>query len=369
METIRVLIVDDSPFMRKALERMLIAAADIQVVGMARDGEDALEKIPQLKPDIVTLDVEMPRMDGLTCLRRIMAEMPLPVLMVSSLTQEGAQATLDALAVGALDFIPKETSLASQAILQIQQELQEKVRKLASSPRFRRPKPMAPPAISPLSPIPAVPQPAAPIASAPKPATRGQIPSTPQAELLTIGCSTGGPKALQDLLPAIPKSLPVPCLIVQHMPASFTKPFAERLDNICEVDVKEAEHGEPACPGVVYIAPGGHHLNYRQRGRQGFIELSLEPASSLHRPSVDVMFQSIADFCDRRVLAMILTGMGADGAKGMEQLKRKGAYTLAEAEESCIVYGMPRAAFERGCVDQVAPLQDMAGILRKHFHI
>jgi two-component system chemotaxis response regulator CheB len=369
MERIRVLIVDDSPFMRKALERMLIAAEDIEVVGSARDGQDALDKIPQLKPDIITLDVEMPRMDGLSCLKRIMVEMPLPVLMVSSLTKEGAQATLDALALGALDFIPKESSFANQAILQIQQDLQEKVRKLARSPRFRK---------TGMAPTPAVAKPAAtpppPMfhrasLSKPAPAAPGTLSGSPMAELLAIGCSTGGPKALQDLLPGLPKALPVPCLIVQHMPASFTKPFAERLDSICEVDVKEAEHGEPAHPGIVYIAPGGIHMNYRQRGSQVYIELNPEPASTIHRPSVDVMFQSVAEYCTRQVLAMILTGMGSDGARGMEMLKAKGAHTLAEAEESCVVYGMPRAAFGRGCVDQVAPLQDMAAILRRHFQI
>ncbi|NTV75833.1 MAG: chemotaxis protein CheB [Holophaga sp.] len=193
--------------------------------------------------------------------------------------------------------------------------------------------------------------------------------SGPMADLLAIGCSTGGPKALQDLLPGIPRTLPVPCLIVQHMPGTFTKAFAERLNGLCQVEVKEAEHGETARPGVVYIAPGGHHMLYRQRGLGGSIELSAEPASSLHRPSVDVLFQSIADQCTRQVLAMILTGMGSDGARGMVSLKAKGAHTLAEAEESCVVYGMPRAAFEKGCVDQVAPLQDMAGILRRHFQI
>jgi two-component system chemotaxis response regulator CheB len=189
------------------------------------------------------------------------------------------------------------------------------------------------------------------------------------AELLTIGCSTGGPKALQDLLPALPRNLPVPCLVVQHMPGTFTGAFAARLNSICQVEVKEAEHGETTRPGVVYIAPGGHHMLYRQRGLAGTIELSAEPSASLHRPSVDVLFQSIADNTNRQVLAMILTGMGSDGARGMAALKARGAHTLAEAEESCVVYGMPRAAFERGCVDQVAPLQDMAGILRKHFQI
>ena len=372
MERIRVLIVDDSPFMRKALERMLVAAEDIEVIGSARDGADALEKIPLLKPDIVTLDVEMPRMDGLACLKRIMAEMPLPVLMVSSLTREGAQATLEALALGALDFIPKESSLANQAILQIQQDLQEKVRKLAKSPRFRKAQPAPSPARPSVPPPPsqAVPQAISrPWHARPTPAGPGQLPGSPMAELLVIGCSTGGPKALQDMLPGLPQALPVPCLIVQHMPPSFTRPFAERLDALCQVDVKEAEHGETAHPGIIYIAPGGVHLNVRQRGTQVVLELNPEPANTIHRPSVDIMFQSVAQACNRQVLAMILTGMGSDGAKGMELLKAKGAHTLAEAEETCVVYGMPRAAFERGCVDQVAPIQEMAGILRKHFQI
>ena len=365
MEPTKVLIVDDSPFMRKALERML-QAPDIVVVGAARDGLDALEKIPLLNPDIVTLDIEMPRLDGLGCLKRIMAEMPRAVLMVSSLTQEGAQATLEALALGAVDFIPKESSLASASILQIQQDLQEKVRKLARSPRFRTSRvPLVPPArlgaLAPVSAAPPVPVPQAV-------ARVGGL-GGPMAEILTIGCSTGGPKALQDLLPALPRNLPVPCLVVQHMPGTFTGAFAARLNNLCQVEVKEAEHGEAARPGVVYIAPGGHHMLYRQRGLSGTIELSAEPSASLHRPSVDVLFQSIADNTNRQVLAMILTGMGSDGARGMAALKAKGAHTLAEAEESCVVYGMPRAAFERGCVDQVAPLQDMAGIIRKHFQI
>jgi two-component system chemotaxis response regulator CheB len=366
MDPIRVLVVDDSPFMRKALERML-QAPDVQVVGTARDGLDALEKIKALDPDIVTLDVEMPRLDGLGCLKRIMAESPRAVLMVSSLTQEGAQATLDALAAGALDFIPKESSLASASILQIQQDLQEKVRKLSRSPRFRSRRPSP-------GPMPARTAPAPPLAGAAGPAptaapARAGGLGAPMAELLAIGCSTGGPKALQDLLPALPKALPVPCLIVQHMPGTFTKPFAERLNGLCQVEVKEAEQGEALRPGVVYIAPGGQHMLYRQRGAGGGIELSLEPSASLHRPSVDVLFNSLAENCTRQVLAMILTGMGSDGAKGMAALKAKGAHTLAEAEESCVVYGMPRAAFEKGCVDLVAPLPDMAGILRRHFQV
>jgi two-component system, chemotaxis family, protein-glutamate methylesterase/glutaminase len=366
--TIRILVVDDSPFMRKSLQKMLEEAPDLRVVATARDGIDALEKIEEHKPDIVTLDIEMPRMDGLTCLKKIMADHPMPVLMVSSLTQEGAQATLEALSLGALDFIPKESGFASMSIMQIQHDLQEKVRRLATSPRFHK---TAPAAHAP-SPGSATHPPAqAKPATLPKAAvpTGPGLSSSPEAELLVIGSSTGGPKALQDILPAIPAGLPVPCLIVQHMPSSFTKPFADRLNGLCQVHVKEAEQGEPLKAGTVYIAPGGIHMTYGARGPKGCIELSPEPLSSLHRPSVDVLFLSVSELFRGQVLAGILTGMGSDGAKGMEQLKKKGAHTLAESEQSCVVYGMPRAAVERGCVDVVAPLADIPGHLRRHFHI
>lgn len=364
---IRVLVVDDSPFMRKSLQKMLEEAPDIQVVGSARDGLDALEKVAELDPDLVTLDIEMPRMDGLTALKKIMADSPRPVLMVSSLTQEGAQATLDALSAGALDFIPKESSFATMSILNIQQELQEKVRRLASTPKLKRPKldrTPRPGATTPLRTIPTIPEPSLP----PRPAG-GAIADSPTAELLLIGSSTGGPKALQELLPALPKNFPVPILIVQHMPSTFTKPFADRLNTLCQVQVKEAEHGETVQPGHVYIARGGIHMLYRQRGLQGLVEQSLEPAASIHRPSVDVMFLSVHEHFQKPLMALILTGMGNDGARGMETLKKSGAHTIAEAEESCVVYGMPRAAAEKGCVDLVAPLQDIAGHLRQHFKV
>ena len=368
--TTRILVVDDSPFMRKSLQKMLEEAPDLRVVATARDGIDALEKIQEHKPDIVTLDIEMPRMDGLTCLKKIMAEHPMPVLMVSSLTQEGAQATLDALSLGALDFIPKESGFASLSILQIQQDLQEKVRRLAASPRFHRSGPAASgePGAPAAQAAPSVP---AKSAAAPRVAvpTGTTFPASPLADLLVLGSSTGGPKALQDILPLLPASLPVPCLIVQHMPSTFTKPFADRLDGICQVRVKEAEQGEPLKAGTVYIAPGGIHMTYGARGPKGCVDLTPEPVSSLHRPSVDVLFLSVAELFRGQVLAGILTGMGSDGAKGMEQLKRKGALTLAESEETCVVYGMPRAAVERGCIDVVAPLPEIPGHLRKHFRL
>lgn len=363
---IRVLVVDDSPFMRKSLQRMLEDASDIQVVGTARDGIDAIEKTRELDPDLITLDIEMPRMDGLTALRKIMAELPRPVLMVSSLTQEGAQATLDALAIGALDFIPKESSFATMSILNIQQELQEKVRRLAATPRFKRPKLDRSPRLG--APPTARPAPPPEPPAAPRP-SGGALADAPMAELVVLGSSTGGPKALQELLPALPANFPVPILIVQHMPSTFTKPFADRMDGLSKVRVKEAEHGEPIHPGTVYVARGGIHLLYRQRGTVGLVEQSLEPASSIHRPAVDVLFNSVVENFSRPVLAVILTGMGNDGAKGMEALKKRGAHTLAEAEESCVVYGMPRAAAEKGCVDLVAPLPEIAGHLRAHFKV
>ena len=365
---IRVLVVDDSPFMRKSIQKMLEGAPDIQVVGTARDGLDALEKVDELDPDIITLDIEMPRMDGLTALKKIMAGSPRPVLMLSSLTQEGAQATLDALSAGALDFIPKESSFATMSILNIQQELQEKIRRLATTPKFKRPVDRSPRAV-PGAPAPAsLPPPPPPRPAVPRQAS-GELASSPVAELIVLGSSTGGPKALQELLPALPGNLPVPLLIVQHMPSTFTKPFADRLNTLCQVTVKEAEHGEPLKAGTVYIARGGIHMLYRQRGAQALVEHSLDPASSIHRPSVDVLFQSVHEQCNRQVLAVILTGMGNDGAKGMDLLKQKGAHTLAEAEETCVVYGMPRAAAEKGCVDVVAPLPEIAGHLRRHFKL
>jgi two-component system chemotaxis response regulator CheB len=189
------------------------------------------------------------------------------------------------------------------------------------------------------------------------------------AEMIVLGCSTGGPKALQDFLPYIPKNLPVPMLIVQHMPASFTKPFAERLNSISQLEIKEASNGDIPQAGHVYIAPGGIHMHLRSRAGRYSIELNPEPASTLHCPSVDVLFQSAYESCNVQLLAIILTGMGSDGALGMQKLKSKGTYTIAEAESSCVVYGMPKSAVELGCVDVVSPIQEMAGVLKRHFQV
>jgi two-component system chemotaxis response regulator CheB len=365
-EPIRVMVVDDSSFMRKTIERMLITD-DIKVVGLARDGADALEKIPTLKPDIVTLDVEMPKMDGLTCLKRIMAECPLPVLMVSSLTQEGAKATLEALALGAVDFISKEKNFSAGDgnVLSLQSELQDKIRKLARSPKFR----FASRPIAHASHQPSIVQAAQPVHAVPHKSGETAFPAFPKADMIVLGCSTGGPKALQDFLPFLPKNLPVPMLIVQHMPTSFTKPFADRLNSICQLEVKEASNGDIPKAGHVYIAPGGIHMHIKSHLGKYIIELNPEPANTLHRPSVDVLFQSAHDSVNVQMLAVILTGMGSDGAQGMKKLKSKGTYTMAEAESSCVVYGMPKSAVELGCVDVVVPVQEMAGIIKQHFQI
>jgi two-component system chemotaxis response regulator CheB len=187
--------------------------------------------------------------------------------------------------------------------------------------------------------------------------------------MIVLGCSTGGPKALQDFLPHLPKNLPVPMMIVQHMPSSFTKPFAERLNGICQLEVKEASNGDVPQPGHIYLAPGGIHMHIRHQLGRYSLELNPEPATTLHRPSVDVLFQSAFDACNVQLLAIILTGMGADGAQGMKKLKSKGAYTLAEAESSCVVYGMPKSAFELGCVDVMVPIHEMAGVVKSHFQV
>jgi two-component system chemotaxis response regulator CheB len=356
----------------------MLTTSDIQVVGTARDGVDALEKIPMYKPDLISLDIEMPRMDGLTCLKKIMEDYPsMPVLMVSSLTQEGAKATLDALSLGALDFISKEKKLEGrdENILNIKDELQEKVRKLAHSPKFRTNRRALDSSPAPASARSAPSSVSSETEATSKPSVlskgvQGTIPSRPMAEMIVLGCSTGGPKALQDFLPYLPKNLPVPMLIVQHMPSSFTKPFADRLNGICQLEVKEASNGDVPQPGHIYLAPGGIHMHLRHQLGRYSIELNPEPSNTLHRPSVDVLFNSAFDACTNvQLLAIILTGMGNDGAQGMKKLKSKGAYTIAEAESSCVVYGMPKAAFELGCVDVVSPITDMAGVVKNHFQL
>jgi two-component system, chemotaxis family, protein-glutamate methylesterase/glutaminase len=333
---IRVLVVDDSAFVRKALDRMLGGAADIEVVGTAADGTEGLEKAKALRPDVVTLDIKMPRMGGLETLRRLMTECPTRVLLLSSLTQEGAEVTLRGLELGALDFVDKSSVQGPMNLLGLADELLTKVRALADSPRARR-------------------QPAPVVAEAAAP-----FPGAPRAEVVAIGASTGGPAALQEVIPRLPRDFPGAVLVVQHIPKGFSRSLADRLAARSALPVHEAEDGEVVVPGVVLIAPAGIHIKVRRRGSVVRVMLDEEPRSTLHRPSVDVMMASMAKVYGERVLGVVLTGMGSDGTAGLGAIKEAGGRTLAESEESCVIYGMPKAAVEAGVVQHSVHLLRMA---------
>ena len=341
---IRVLIVDDSAFMRNALTKMLSSDPEITVVGTAWNGFEAIEKVAELKPDLVTMDIEMPRMDGIEALRRIMAANPVPVIMVSSLTTEGARATLDALDLGAVDFVPKNLSDLSVNIVKVREILIEKVKQIGGRVPGRR-RPSRP----------------APASAAPAP-VRSSYRTERRIGIVAIATSTGGPKALQSVIPNLPKDLSVPVIVVQHMPPVFTGPFAQRLNEISKLTVKEAEEGEPLRPGIVLVAPGRGHLSVR-RGRPGecVVAVSENRPDLIYRPSADVMMSSVAEMYPGRALGVILTGMGNDGEKGMGAIKSSGGRTLAQDEETCVVYGMPRAVVEAGLADKVVPLGEVAG--------
>jgi len=336
---IRVLIVDDSAFVRQALTRMLGAAGDIEVVGTAVDGKEGWEKALDLRPDVVTLDVKMPRMDGLEALRRIMADCPTAVLLLSSQTKEGAEVTLRGLELGAMDFVDKSRVQGHMNLLSLAEELQAKVRALASVPRARLHLQAAVRETGPKT-LPA------------QHAARAQI--------VVIGTSTGGPPALQAIIPRLPEALPCPVLIVQHMPVGFTKSLAERLDARSVVPVREAADGDLVVRGSVLIAPAGRHMKIRRRGGETRVWLDDEPRSALHRPSVDVLMASVAKGYGEHAMGVVLTGMGSDGVEGLRAIREAGGMTLAESEETCVIYGMPKAAVEAGVVDRAVPLTRVA---------
>ncbi len=335
--SIRLFIVDDSAFMRKAISMMVEDADDVQVVGTARDGLEAIEKIKKLHPDVVTLDIEMPRMDGLTALRRIMQECPVPVIMVSSLTYEGARETIEALETGAIDFIPKQFSFVSMGQVEIKEQLLQKIRAAAES-RFRRfrkriaRKPITPP-------------------------KQIHFPRMPSVKIIVVGISTGGPLSLQKVIPRLPAEFPVPIAIVQHMPPNFTRLLAERLDNLSALHVVEAQDNMPLSPGQVFIAPGGWHLYLRKRINGTLIRLSKEPRDLLFRPSADVLFESASQIYGKDVLGIVMTGMGKDGLQGAKKIKQAGGKIIAQDEDTSVVYGMPRVVVEAGIADAVLPLE------------
>ncbi|MED4124429.1 chemotaxis response regulator protein-glutamate methylesterase [Halalkalibacterium halodurans] len=333
---IKVLVVDDSAFMRKVITSMLESDPRLEVVGTARNGEDALKKRKTLAPDVMTLDVEMPVMDGIETLKRLMSENPLPIIIVSSTTKEGAENALTAMELGAVDFITKPSGPISLDLEKVRDLLIEKV---ASAPNVK---------LKPTSKkLPVVFRPL-------------QQPVPFDKTIIVIGTSTGGPKALKQVLTKLPKDLPAPILIVQHMPAGFTESLANRLNSLCEIHVKEAEDGEIIRPGVAYIAPGGYHLETKRLGTSIALHLTKEEPRKGHRPSVDVLFESVSALSSIYKVAVIMTGMGSDGTEGLEQLKRGSCYAIAESEQSCVVFGMPKVAIERKLVDEVTHLELIA---------
>lgn len=343
---IRVLVVDDSPVVRQVLARLLEADPGVGDVYTAPNGSLALRKIKKLEPDVVTLDVEMPGMDGLETLRSIMRESPRPVVMVSASTHEGAEKTLQALALGALDFIAKPAGRLSRDIAAIGRELCEKVHAVAGAPR--RPVQTQP--------------------SEPPRSTAAIIPSPLRtrrsARLIAIGASTGGTDATRWLLSELPADLPVGVVIVQHMPPGFTTSYARRLNEVCPMQVKEAAHRDLVLPGRALLAPGDQHMVVRADGEISFVELHRGADVNGHRPSVDVLFESVAQTFGAEALGVLLTGMGRDGATGLGAMKLAGAVTFAQSEASCVVFGMPKVAIAEGAADVVASPKEIGAALR-----
>ncbi len=331
---IRVLIVDDSVFMRTILKSALTATEGVEVVATAQNGTEGLRKIQQLKPDVVTLDVEMPGMTGLEVLEKTMSDAPLPIVMVSTKTQSGTQASLDALRLGAVECVAKPVGEKSATLESFRADVVRAVRTASQS--NRRTLRVGKQAFRPVEPT---------------------TDAAPDA-IVAIGISAGGPATLHQMVPTIPKRFP-PIVITQHMPADFTGPFAKRIDAESKLDVREATDGQELRQGLALIAPGDRHLRVTRRGSKLVASLDAGPKVSGFRPSVDVMFESVASAVGDRAVGVIMTGMGFDGAAGTKILKSRGAFTIAQDKETSIVYGMPKAAAETNCVDRIVPLSDI----------
>lgn len=346
---VRVLVVDDSAFMRRIISEILSGDPDLTVVGTARDGEDGVQKVMDLRPDVITMDIEMPKLDGYGALRELMSRCPTPVVMVSSHTRAGAEATIRALALGAVDFLAKPSGAISLDMATVREELVAKVKAAAGATvRYRRVLAELPPLRREVGP-----------ASAPA-AVSALEPGA--GRLVVIGCSTGGPGALHQIIPRLPADLPAAVLVVQHMPPGFTRSLAQRLDEISAIRVKEAEEGDDILTGQVLLAPGGQHMILATRDR---VHLTTAPPVHGVRPAVDPTLTTAVPFYGTRMLGVILTGMGFDGARGISVLKKAGGVCLAEHASTCVVYGMPRAVVEMGLADQVLPVQEIpAAIVR-----
>ena len=345
--SIKVLIIDDSALIRSLLTEIINKQPDMVVVGTAPDPLVAREKIKALNPDVLTLDVEMPKMDGLAFLEKLMRLRPMPVVMVSSLTEKNSAITLQALELGAFDFVTKPKIDICNGLQEYAQELTEKIRGAAKA-RLRQPVSRS------AAKIPVEQKNSADVVLAAEHRTF----STTE-KVIILGASTGGTEALKTLLMDMPPDCPA-ILITQHMPETFTRTFAKRLDGLCRIAVKEAEHGDRVLPGHGYLAPGNRHMILKRSGANYVTELSDAPPVSRHRPSVDVLFRSAANCAGKNAIGIIMTGMGDDGAAGMLEMHQAGAFTLAQDEESCVVFGMPKEAIARGGVDEVVPLQDIS---------
>ncbi len=353
---VRVLVVDDSSFFRRRISEVLNADRDIEVIGVAVDGREALRQVSVLKPDVVTMDIEMPVMDGISAVREIMKATPTPILMFSTLSHDGAEATLNALESGAMDYLPKRFEDISRNRDEAMREFCRRIKTLGrkGAPGLGG----------------AVPAPVRPAGRTTSAAPVGRKPTSlnvrpGQFHLLVIGASTGGPVALQKVLSRLPASFPMPVLIVQHMPAVFTPTFANRLDQQCQIHVKEAEDGESLQAGTVYIAPGGRQMLIRRSTSSGKIIITDSSEDVHYKPCVDITLQSLAIGKASEILTVILTGMGADGCAGAQKLKAGGATIWAQDQASCAVYGMPAAVAAAGLVDKVLPLDQIGLALAK----
>jgi two-component system, chemotaxis family, protein-glutamate methylesterase/glutaminase len=343
---LRVVVVDDSAYVRKVVREILSRSPFVEVVGTARDGLEALDLVAQLDPDVVTCDLIMPELDGVGFVREQMQRRPVPIIIMS-IANETAEAALTALDAGAIDFVQKPTALASEKIFEVSSELIEKV-KAAGQIQLNRIA-TAPPR---------------PVAGTSEPATK--IAGSHAVDLVVIGISTGGPQALKRLIPQLPADFPVPVLMVMHMPVGYTEMYAAKLNDLSELEVKEAAEGDEIKPGRVFLAQAGRHLSVKRESDGRVVtHLDARPFNTLHKPSVDVLFQSVAEVYGPRVLGVVMTGMGSDGKQGSAWIKSQGGLVFTEAESSCVVYGMPSSVMEAGLSDKSVALEDMARAIRE----
>ncbi len=347
-ERVKVMIVDDSATVRQVLSTLLSAEPDLEVIGTAADPLFALEKMNRNWPDVIVLDVEMPRMDGITFMKKLMAEHPTPVVICSSLTEKGAQTTIQALAAGAMDVITKPHVGLRDFLTTAAKDVAGAVRAAAKA-KVKRLTPM--PVVQPKYSADAV------LSAAPDQAMHQTT-----EKIVAIGTSTGGTQALEILLTCLPRTAPG-LVVVQHMPERFTTAFAQRLDGLCEIEVREAAQGDRVIQGRALIAPGGHHLALRRNGAQYQVNVLDGPPVSRHRPSVDVLFRSAARSAGRNAMGIIMTGMGDDGARGLKEMHDAGAASIAQDEATCVVYGMPKEAVKLGAVERSLPLHEIAGAI------